>query len=613
MSLHRQHDRLRGATGSPLRHHARWWIALGCLAAVATFPFGAELAEAQEAPALSFHIAPSPGAVEGLAEECGQSFADPLNQSGRLVQRASSEVAAVVSDCTSELGSASFSRECELAMATSTVDFIVLVDAEEDGEEWYFRTSVISPLRAATVWSDDAFVSGTRRRATADGCEELGGRFLSHLNIGPAPAAATDAPAAAFGVLEVLDTTPALVEVWIDGSHAGMSGGQLIVAPGPADIELRATGFQSYRQPTTILAGEVVTVRAIALSVLPAQLVVSANVAYADVFIDGVPVGVTPISGTLDIDVPLEASTVEVIRDGYQPFRVSLTGLSPGQRRAIDAELVAAAIAAPQPTEAVATPEPAEGERPAEVPQPGTPTAAANEPALLARFEGRLQDGDEQLRSGEFQDVHTFDAQAGQRVELVMRSQDFNSYLMLRGPNQYSMDNDDGVGVGANARMVIQFPETGRYTLRATSHAVGERGRYTLDVLDASNAYIEMWGTLPIGGDGTLEPGDLTLRSGEYYDSFAFFCVDGAPSSQHCTTGSTIDVGLVSRDFDAYVYLRGPDDFAVDNNDLQGTDAGFSFQPPSPGIYRVYMTTNRVGETGAYTVGVASRERAKWD
>ena len=606
----RRAARLRPQAGAaPMRA-----LALACVAVLAGLVSRA--ASAQDAPALSFHIAAEGGAVEGLAEACGQSFADPLNQSGRLVQRASSEVAAVVSDCTSELGSASFSRECELAMATSTVDFIVLVEADEDGEEWYFRTSVISPLRAATVWSDDAFVSGSRLRATADGCEELGRRFLSHLNVGPSRVEPEPTEEPAFGVLEVLDTTPALVEVWIDGTHAGMSGGQLIVPPGAADVELRATGFQSYRQPTTIVAGEVVTLRSIALSVLPAQLAISANVAYADVFLDGIAIGTTPISGALEVEVALDADVLEVVRDGYLPFRMALSGLSPGQRRSVDVELVAAAVAATdEPTTPDDLPPPnPEVREPAVEERTGDASGSASSATqVLARFEGRLQDGDETLRSGEFQDIHTFNAQAGQRVEIVMRSQDFNAYLMVRGPNRYSVDNDDGVGVGANARMLIQFPETAEYTIRATSFSVGERGRYTIEINDASNALMETWGTLPIGGDGQLEPGDLTLRTGEYYDTFAFFCVEGPPSSERCTTGSTVDVGLVSRAFDAYVYVRGPDDFAMDNNDLQGTDAGFSFQPPTPGIYRVYMTSNRVGETGGYSVGVSSRTRAKWD
>lgn len=558
---------------------------------------------AQPGPALSFHLAAhGEEAVEGLSDECGRSFADPLNQSGRLVQRASSEVAAVVSECTAEIGSAAFSRDCELAMATSTVDFIVLVEADQDGEEWYFRTSVLSPLRAATVWSDDVFVSGTRRRATADGCEELGNRFLSHLDIETRtpsrPMANDERDEPSHGVLEVLETTPALVEVWVDGTNTGMSGGQLIVPAGEADVELRATGYQTYRQPVTVVAGDVLTLRGISLDVLPAELVITSNVVGATALIDGQTMGTTPIGSDLELSVPPGARVLRVERDGYEPFELRLDGLTPGQRRTVEVELVAAFVEAaePEPVPRPDTPPVEPSTTPVEPPRGGT---------TLASWNGRLSRGDDTLSSGEFRDVYTFQGTQGEAVEIVMRSEDFNTYLMVRGPNGYSVDNEDGTGTGANARMVVQWPESGEYTISATSSRPGESGDYVVEVTEAAPGETEVWGILPLVGTLSLEAGDLTLRSGEYYDTFAFYCGTGTSHDAMCAVGSTIDVAMVSREFDTYVYVRGPNDFAVDNNDLRGTDAGLSFRVPDAGIYRVYMTSNRVGETGTYAVEAA--------
>lgn len=598
-------------------------LPLASLVALAASLLLATSAHAQ-GPALSFHIAPGEdGAVEGLADDCGRSFADPLNQSGRLVMRASSEVAEVVSECTSELGSASFSRDCELAMATSTVDFIVLVEADEEGDEWYFRTSVLSPLRAATVWSDDVFVSGTRRRATGDGCEELGNRFLGHLNIEterPTRRIETDEPEEpTHSVLEVLDTTPTLVEVWVDGTNTGMSGGQLIVPSGEADIELRATGYQSYRQPVTLTPGQVLTLRGIALNVLPAQLAIASNVVGATVLVDGEALGTTPIGGELEVEVPAGARTLRVERDGYEAFETSLSGLAPGQRRQIDVELSAAFASEEVEPEGTAPDEamPEVGGGLGIAGEPVTPTAAEDpRDTEVRRLEGRLSRGDETLNSGEFRDMYNYDAQAGEAVEIVMRSPEFDSYLMVRGPNDFSIDNDDGTGVGANSRMVIQFPETGEYSISATSKTPGERGSYSVEILPAEPGEIEVFGYLPLSGGGTLGTGDGTLRSGEYFDTVAFYCTSATSSASAegaCATGSTVEAALASRDFDAYLYVRGPNDFALDNNDLRGTDSGLSFRVPGPGIYRMYFTSNRAGETGEYAVEVNLSSRSKWD
>ena len=625
---------------------------------------------AAQTPTLSFHLAPQDSAVEGLAADCGTSFADPLNQSGRLVQRASSEVAEVMSDCTSEVANASFSRECELAMATSTVDYIVIVEADEDGDEWYFRASVLSPLRAATVWSDDVFASGTRRRATVDGCEELGSRFVAHLGFGEVQdVERTPDSEPAQSVLEVLDTTPTLVEVWIDGVHAGMSGGQLIVPAGDAQIELRATGYQTHGQPVTFSEGQVLTLRGIALPALPAQLVVVSNVVGAQVLVDDVVVGTTPIGGALEVDVPTTARALRVTRDGYADFDTSLSGLVPGQQRQFDVELRAAVPEQPRVDPEPIRADPVVATRDDGVEQArrndrgrrngglglaegfgrmvdsmvdhtmnaeddpmglglaedilrtgaeidsGMGTAGPSPQSDALRFSGSLARGDDRLNSGEFRDLYTYQGRAGEAIEVVMRSTQLDSYLMVRGPSGFSYDNDDGLG--ANARMVIQLPESGEYTISATSKRPGEMGSYTVEVNPASVEDVEVFGFLPVGGSGTLARGDSTLQSGEYVDSFAFFCtraLTAASAAGACAVGSTVEVTMTSREFDTYVFVRGPNNFSLDNDDHgRGTDARLSFRVPSAGVYRVNLTSSRPGETGTYEVVADVATSSKWD
>lgn len=91
---------------------------------------------------------------------------------------------------------------------------------------------------------------------------------------------------------------------------------------------------------------------------------------------------------------------------------------------------------------------------------------------------------------------------------------------------------------------------------------------------------------------GTLADGDATLGQGEYVDIYRF----------QGRAGQVIGLGLISRDFDAYLVMIGPNDFSVENDDMQAgtTNAYLEVTLPADGNYGVLATSLNGGETGAY-------------
>ena len=151
--------------------------------------------------------------------------------------------------------------------------------------------------------------------------------------------------------------------------------------------------------------------------------------------------------------------------------------------------------------------------------------AAAQDPIRLGgEVQGRFEDGDAQLTSGEYVDVYVFEGRAGQQVTVQMSSGDVDSYVMIRGPSGFAEFNDDRDDGDVDSQLTVRLPATGQYRIQATTFAPGERGRYTLSLQEGAGPRIAAQG----GGraqDGTANAGQLSssddaISSGEYADSW---------------------------------------------------------------------------------------------
>ena len=224
---------------------------------------------------------------------------------------------------------------------------------------------------------------------------------------------------------------------------------------------------------------------------------------------------------------------------------------------------------------------------------------------------GELAAGDEELETGEFIDSWTLRGRRGQQLDIRLTSTDFDPYLMVRGPGDFSSDNDDDAGDegSRDSRLLVTLPADGDYQISATSYEPGESGAYRLAVLDgvgvtaprppsespASGA--AAGGRLDIGDSvsGALAGGDDTLDSGEYVDSYRF----------RGRRGQRVAVNLTSSAFDAYTMVITPSGEQFDNDDGDdGTDSRQDLVLPEDGEYQVRVTSYRPGETGSYRFSV---------
>ena len=239
------------------------------------------------------------------------------------------------------------------------------------------------------------------------------------------------------------------------------------------------------------------------------------------------------------------------------------------------------------------------------------PAAAQNAAAGLAlgqSIPGELTPSDAQRRSGKFEDVYVLRAQRGTRVDLRLRSVDFDAYLVVTGPNGFAMANDDEPGDEevVNSQLVLEFPTAGEYRVVVTTLRPGETGRYTLEASvpppGAPVSTAEEAAPIEIGAslDGRLEAGDGRLSSGEFRDRYRF----------RGRRGQRIRAELSAGKFDTYLMLRRPDGSQDDNDDSAtgaetSTNSRIDTVLAEDGEYVLVVTSYRPGETGAYRLTLA--------
>ncbi|MCX7676156.1 MAG: PPC domain-containing protein, partial [Alteraurantiacibacter sp.] len=237
------------------------------------------------------------------------------------------------------------------------------------------------------------------------------------------------------------------------------------------------------------------------------------------------------------------------------------------------------------------------------------PTMPASAGSLI---NGKLEQGDAQLSSGEFMDGYRIEGRSGQQVILNLSSSDFDTYLMLRGPDGSSFDNDGLEGHGTNSGLNVTLPANGSYRLIVTSYRRGETGAYTLSASGASLVMetASSAGTsrgLAIGSaatSGALIPGrplngelsasDPQLDDGEYFDSYTL----SAPP------GTRMSLRMESTAIDTYLAAFGSGGYQVSNDDdasgSGGTNSHLDVTVPDSGVLTVVATSYAAREMGPY-------------
>jgi hypothetical protein len=237
--------------------------------------------------------------------------------------------------------------------------------------------------------------------------------------------------------------------------------------------------------------------------------------------------------------------------------------------------------------------------------------ALAQTPAPLApggSVNGQIAEGDANGPEDAFRyDSYAVRARAGQRLEAVMRSSAFDTYLEVYGPDQDTaalFSDDDGLGEGTDSRLRFTTTQDGVYVLRARTLSGLEGGAYTLSLTERPQARpAPRPGRIRVGQNqrGQLASNDPETDAGGAYDAFAV----------RARAGERFAIDLTSDDFDPIVRVGRMENGAFNElamND-DGPDTGLNsrlvFTAPEAGEYVIRATALNAAGEGGYTLAVA--------
>ncbi len=226
---------------------------------------------------------------------------------------------------------------------------------------------------------------------------------------------------------------------------------------------------------------------------------------------------------------------------------------------------------------------------------------------------GRTQDGtlsrtDPTLNEkGRFQ-IFRLDVKAGQRYSIVMRADDFDSYLsvarQVNGLTDYLASDDDGAG-NSNARLKWTPKVAGTYYLVAQSLKEDGLGNFTVR-LDTLPAVIITPPKMIAMGEpmsGELTETDPAIdEKGAYYDLYKITA----------RKGQKLVIEMSAADMDSYVGIGRMigDSLNIEETDDDGggdKNARLRFTVKEDGTYIIRAQALEANSTGSYTLKVTER------
>ena len=221
--------------------------------------------------------------------------------------------------------------------------------------------------------------------------------------------------------------------------------------------------------------------------------------------------------------------------------------------------------------------------------------------SLNQQISGVLIDEDSTFTDGEYYDNYEFEGRPGQSITIDLRSDEFDTYLILRQPNGEELANDDTEG--SNSRIEVTLSEAGSYEVVVSSFAGGETGEYQLNIAEINDpgrgvpAEVAT-NNLRVGDSisGDLDSGDQLAENDEFRDSFYF----------NGNSGEAIVVDLIASNFDTVLSLQTPTGELLENDDFQGSTDQSQIQLTlqESGRYRILVSSYTSGETGDYQLSI---------
>jgi formylglycine-generating enzyme required for sulfatase activity len=251
-------------------------------------------------------------------EVCRDRFTAALVRVGGFLANQDAVTQQSVTDCLGETASATAKRECEVSIANIEVDFLIVPTVRRLGTNWNWTLKALIPAQAARqVWGGDELSNEVDSASAAYAtCDSLARDFAcaqgtksacsAGFGTGPLLVAPSGNGLSSGGerqqpqraqvsALDIFNTTPSVVSIWIDGREAGSSANQVTgIGPGRREVTLRATGYSDFVQTVVFEAGVAAELRDVRLRSTTATLQIGmVEPAEADVLIDGRAAGRT--------------------------------------------------------------------------------------------------------------------------------------------------------------------------------------------------------------------------------------------------------------------------------------------------------------------------------
>ena len=216
--------------------------------------------------------------------------------------------------------------------------------------------------------------------------------------------------------------------------------------------------------------------------------------------------------------------------------------------------------------------------------------------------------------------VYEFEGEQGAPLSIDVMSDDFDAYLFLAGPGYDDALIDDDSGGACNARLTVFLPGTGMYRVVAGSLS-GEGGDFTLRLDGREHAAAQ--GECGGGGGDEYSTEIAALESNGFADVGDEVSGDllidgpslfgGAPVTAWDvigTPGQTVYIDLISTEFDALLYVTGPDVSGFISDDDSGgacnSRVELTFGSDEP--YRIAVSSLGEGQGGLYTLRLSEEE-----
>jgi hypothetical protein len=201
--------------------------------------------------------------------------------------------------------------------------------------------------------------------------------------------------------------------------------------------------------------------------------------------------------------------------------------------------------------------------------------------------------------------AYRFEAKAGTRYQVTMKSSDVDAYLwvakLVGGVTEEIAADDDGAG-DTDARLRFRAATAGTYMIVAQSLEVAAVGAYEVRVEELSPTAPPTAVALKIGEakEGVLDDRSAMLEEGRTEVPYQLYTFSG--------NGQRVRVAVRSGAFDASmrvtrVTAAGEEEVGTDDDSGGGTDAQMVFI--ANGDYRIYAKPLEAGKSGSFTVSIS--------